>query len=212
MKRASILFAAVAAMLLVNSAFAQESAQKECCPDGQCPIAKAMDQLPKMTYMVGKEETCCNKSAEALAAKSNAPIHFVVAKKNYDNKEKAFTALVTETEKYVNAFITPCKCEASGTTKIAGQSCNCPVEAGKKAELVKAAADKVKMSYVVGKETCNCPNKAAALAKSSDSETHYVVGEQKTCCQMTARLNLAHAKYKAAVQALAAAEKPVMKK
>jgi hypothetical protein len=34
----------------------------------------------------------------------------------------------------------------------------------------------------------------------------YVIGEEKTCCNMTARLTLAKAKYKAAVTALVAAD------
>ncbi len=44
---------------------------------------------------------------------------------------------------------------------------------------------------------------AATLAKSSGAKKEFVVAGEKTCCEMTARLNLARAKYKAAVEALA---------
>ncbi len=160
-----------------------------------------------MTYKVGEEMPCCSESAAALAKKSEMPVHFVVGEKTYEAKEAAFTALVEQTESFVNDFVTPCKCEVSGTTKIAGKACNCPVEAGKTAELVSAAAKNVQMTYAVGEETCNCPTKAAEMAKTSGAKKEYVVAGEKTCCEMTARLNLARAKYKAAVEALVATQK-----
>ncbi len=58
------------------------------------------------------------------------------------------------------------------------------------------------MTYQVGEKTCNCPKQAASLAKQSDAETEYVVGDQKTGCELTARLNLARARYQAAVAAI----------
>lgn len=199
----AVLFAVVAAF---NVAYAQDAAQEKTECQGQCPIAKAMGDLPKMTYKVGEEMTCCSESAAALAKKSEAPIHFVVGEKTFETKEAAFTSLVEQTEAYVNEFITPCTCEVSGKTTVAGKSCNCPVEAGSRAELVKTAAAKVQMTYAVGEETCNCPTKAAEMAKASGSKKEFVVAGEKTCCEMTARLNLARAKYKAAVEALVAAE------
>ncbi len=201
----SNLFAMLAVACLVSFAVAQEESSEKC--EGQCPVAAAMNELPKMTYKVGEEATCCSESAAALAKKHDMPVHFVVGEETFEAKEAAFTSLVEQTEAYVNAFITPCSCEVSGTTKIAGKACNCPVEAGKRTELVKAAAEKVHMTYMVGEKACNCPNQAAALAKANNEEKVFVVGEAKTCCEMTARLNLAHAKYKAAVEALAASTK-----
>jgi hypothetical protein len=206
MKLMSTLAAIMAIVCCATFVNAQEMAAKkptaEC--QGECPITKAMGQLPKMTYKVGTESTCCSESAAALAKKSSEPIHYVVGKQTFETKDKAMASLVETTEAYVSTFITPCKCDVSGSTKIAGKACNCPVEAGKTAELVKAAASKVSMSYVVGEKSCNCPKEAAALAKNSKAKTEFVVAGEKTCCEMTARLNLAHAKYKAAVEALAA--------
>lgn len=205
--------------------FAQETTKTAQCKDGKCPatqckdgecqdgkcsdcpIAKAMEALPKMTYQVGEESTCCSKSAATLAKKHNKPIHFVVAKKTYDNEQKAFASLVETTESFVNEFVTPCKCDVSGVTKIAGEACNCPVQAGKHTELVKAAVGKVKMTYAVGEKTCSCPMEAAKLAKNTNAKKEFVVAGEKTCCEMTARLNLARAKYKAAVSAMVAAKK-----
>ncbi len=199
-----VMLAVVATFQVVS---AQEAMQEKTECQGQCPIATAMGDLPKMTYKVGEEMTCCSESAAALAKKSEMPVHFVVGEKTYEAKEAAFTALVEQTESFVNDFVTPCKCEVSGTTKIAGKACNCPVEAGKTAELVSAAAKNVQMTYAVGEETCNCPTKAAEMAKTSGAKKEYVVAGEKTCCEMTARLNLARAKYKAAVEALVATQK-----
>ena len=183
--------------------------EKTCCDKegscSTCPVSIAMAKLPKMTYKVGTEATCCSKAAGEMAKKASAPIHYVVGKKVFEEKEKAYVSLVESTEAMVKEFMTPKKCEKSGTTTIAGESCGCSVMAGKKAELVKAAADKVTVSYKVGKETCNCPTHAGELAKKSGEKMTYVVAGEETCCSMTARLNTARAKYKAAVQALVAA-------
>jgi len=165
-------------------------AKAECCKEGQCPVETAMAKLPKMTYRVGTENTCCADSAAKMAE---------------EKKAEAYTSLVEQTETMVNKFVTPCKCETSGTTTIAGASCKCPVEAGKKTELVSAAIKDIKMSYTVGEETCNCPTKASEMAKAAKTEMKYVVAGESTCCSLDARHKLAVAKYKAAVKALAVA-------
>ena len=207
MKIKSTVFALMAVACCVSISMAQETEQKpaaEC--EGTCPVAAAMDELPKMTYKVGEEVTCCSESAAALAKKAELPVQFVVGEETFEAKEVAFTSLVEQTEAYVTDFLTPCACETSGTTTIAGKACSCPVQAGARTELVKAAADKVTMTYAVGEKACACPNEAAALAKSSGEAKVFVIGEAKTPCELTARLTLAQAKYKAAVQAVVASE------
>lgn len=177
-----------------------------------CPVSAAMAKLPKMSYAVGEESTCCADSAKALAEKAKLPIKYVVGDKKFDDNEKAFVSLVEQTEAAVNKFVTPSTCEKSGTHSVAGKSSSCSVEAGKNAELVKAAVDKIQMTYVVGKETCTCAAMAGEKAEKSGEKVSFKVGDEEgTCCSMTARLNLAKAKYKAAVQALLAAEKPAQK-
>lgn len=219
MKFRSAVFALIATVSFIGFAQAQSAAKPsetqqakmaekemvektEC--NGACPIATAMKELPQMTYKIGEESTCCSESAAKLAKQHSLPIHYVVGKTTFEKKDEAYTSLVTKTESFVNDFITPCKCEVSGSTKIAGESCKCSVMAGEKTELVKGAVEKVKMSFMVGDKPVCCSHEADALAKSSEAEKFFVVGEEKTCCEKTARLNLARAKYKAAVQALAA--------
>lgn len=213
------LFTMLALLGFVAPAVAQE------CENGKCPLSKtsltsaqqeeacpvmtaALEKLPRMTYRVGEENTCCSESAAALASQHSLPVHFVVAEKTYEDKQAAYTALVTETESFVNEFVTPSKCEVSGKTSLAGQSCDCPVTSAKYAEQVKAAVNAVSMSYKVGDATCNCPNQAASMATKSDEKVEYVVGDQCTSCELTARMNLAHARYKAAVAAINQAMAP----
>ncbi len=171
----------------------------------ECPVSAALAKLPKMTYAVGTEKTCCSDQAKALAEQHKAPIQYVVADKSYDCPTAAMTALVEETETFVTAFTSPKKCEASGNTTIAGHAVACPVEAEKQTVLVSTAIENIKMEYEVAGVKANCSSCAATQAKEKSAPIEYVVGEQKTTCELTARLNLAHAKYKAAVQSLVAA-------
>ena len=179
----------------------------EECKAGGCPITAAMEKLPKITFTVSGESVCCEKSAEALAKKNDTHMHYVVGEKEYDSKTDAQLALVKATEEFVSKFAEPHTCKASGTVTLAGMKQHCEVSAGALAKKLKASMDEVQMSYMVGKEECHCPTSAAKLAKEAGVEKLFVVGKEKTSCEHTARLNLARAKYKAAVTVLAEAEK-----
>ena len=176
------------------------------CESGGCPIEAAMAKLPKMTYLVGTESTCCSHSAETLAAKHNAPVQFVVDEKTYDSKEDAMVALAETTESFVSTFASTHKCEASGTLTVAGMSTSCSVTAGKRAEMAKKAMDSVDMTYLVGTESCSCPMEAASIAKTSGEKQQFVVAGEKTESKVDARVRLAQAQYKAVVEALAKAD------
>ncbi len=219
---------ATAVVVLVGgSVVAQESCQqcpsstaaaKSCtaCPSSTvaanvdeeegCPVSAAMGHLPKMTYKVGTETTCCSDSAAALAKEHSAPVHYVVAEKTYEDKAEAYAAYVTVTEKFVDGYANVHTCETSGTVTVAGHTCDCPVTAANTSKLVKAAMDKVTMAYKIGEEECHCPTQAGEIAKTSGEAVEYVVGESCTSCEMTAKVNLAHAKYKAGVQAYVASQ------
>jgi hypothetical protein len=166
----------------------------------------AMAKLPKMSYLVGTESTCCSMSAEALAEKHEAEIQYVVGDETFESKEDAMLGLAEATETFVSTFASTHKCEASGTLTVAGKSMSCSVMAAKRAEVAKEAMDKVEMTYLVGTESCSCPMKAASLAKTTGEDKHFVIDGEETCCSIDARVRLAQAKYKAAVEALAKAD------
>ena len=105
------------------------------------------------------------------------------------------------TEKFVAEFAEPKKCEETGKVKVCGKELCCETMAGETATVAKTAMEKVAMTYLVGEKECSCPNEAATLAKDSGNPTVFVVAGETTCCNVQARLNLARAKYKAAVVA-----------
>ena len=170
------------------------------CKD--CPITAAMKALPQMIFVVGEEKTGCPKAAAELAQKSSAPIHYAVGDKSFDNESDAKLALVEATEQFVAAFAEPKVCKESGKVSIAGKELCCENVAAQTAAVAKAAMDKVAMTYLVGEKECHCPVEAEKLAKDSGDPTIFVVAGESTGCNVTARLNLARAKYKAAVMAL----------
>ena len=185
-----------------KSATAKCDASK-CESDCACAISKAMAALPKMTYKVGEEETCCADSAAALAKEHDTHIHYVVAKKEFDSKDEAMVELAAVTTKFVDDFATPHTCDVSGKTSVCGKSMSCKVSAGEMAKVAKEAMSTVAMTFKVGDEECSCPSKAADLAKTKGAKKEYVVGGETTCCSVDAKIKLAHAKYRAAVEALA---------
>jgi len=172
------------------------------CKD--CPIAAAMKALPQMTYMVGEEKTCCPKAAAELAQKSSAAIRYTVGDKTFDKEAEAKAALVESTEQFVAAFAEPKVCKESGKITVAGKEQSCSQTAAATAAVAKAAMDKVQLTYLVGEKECHCPNEAAKVAEESGQPTVFVVAGQSTGCSVSARLNLAIAKYKAAVAAVTA--------
>lgn len=206
MKKFLVTFVALACLqstLLAEAPVAEKECATEC---SACPVSKAMEALPKLTYKVGDEETCCDQAAAKLAKESEGHIHFVVAGKEYHAKDKAMLALASTTEKFVKEFATPHKCDVSGKTTVCGNSMDCEVSAGALAKKAQAAMKSVSLAYQVGDEKCSCPNAAAALAKESGKEKTFVIGEESTCCEIDARIKLAHAKYAAAVKAIQPSE------
>ena len=179
-----------------------------CLECQQCPVAKAMDALPQLVYRIGDETTTSPVQAGRIAGKTKHKIEFVVADKVFNEETKAFAALVETTEKFVGDFAKPHKCDVSGTTTVAGKSLRCDVAAGEVATLVKKAMDDVKVTYLVGEETVCCADTAKALAEESGEKVVQLVAGQKCGgCSTTTRLNLARAKYKAAIEALLAVDK-----
>jgi hypothetical protein len=168
-----------------------------------------MKALPQMTYLVGEEKTCCPTTAAELAKKSNTTMHYVVNGKTFDCETAATLALTEATEQFVAAFATPKVCQESGKVTVAGKELCCQNMASQTAAVAKAAMDKVEMTYLVGEKECHCPTEADKLTKETGDPTVFVVaGQEPTCCNVTARLNLARAKYRAAVVAVTQSESP----
>ena len=210
MRMRSLLAAVLVVAVSVSTAQAEEVC-KDAASCKACPIETAMKKLPAITYKVGTQDVCCELSAEKLAKELKEPVIYVVGKEQLKDKSAALTHLVKATEKFVADFATPHKCNVSGTTTIAGQELACSIAARETTKLVKAAMDKIQLTYVVGDEKCQCPLQAASLAKASGKATRYEVAGKTSSCALSSRLSLAQAKYKAAVQALVKANAPKAK-
>ncbi len=186
---------------------AEEAATKVAatCPAGAatCSVTAGLEKLPKLAYMVGEESICCSEMAKAKAKETGAKLVYLVGTKKFEDETTAFTGLVEETEKFVDQFSKPQECKVSGAISIGGQECSCSVMAGEIAQNIKKAMDTVAVSYKVGEKACSCPVEAKATAKSTGLKMLFVVKEEATECEQTARLNLAKAKYQAALVAMA---------
>lgn len=175
----------------------------KCSADSAgCSITAGLAKLPKLEYRVGEEALCCEESAKAFATSSGKKLVYLVGKEKFECPTQAFSSLVEQTEKYVADFAAPKTCNVSGTTTIAGECLSCSVKAGEVAAKVKKAMDSVAISYKVGDKVCNCPVEAKAIATEKKTKPLFVVDKEETECEMTARLNLARAKYKAALVAI----------
>ncbi|MEO1615859.1 MAG: hypothetical protein AAFV88_08435 [Planctomycetota bacterium] len=142
-------------------------------------------------------------TATKLASTHGKAVRYAVGKQSFDEKGAAYDALIAQTEGMLASFTTPAKCAKSGMTTVAGESCGCPIEAGKIAARVKAATKNITVAYRVGSEECDCPKASAAMAKKAGVERTFLVGDVETTCPKTARLAYARARYEAAAKAAA---------
>ncbi len=197
------------------------SAKADGCPkSAMCD--KTLASMPKLMYRVGEKELCCPTGAGEEAKTSGKPIQYVVAGEVFAGEGDAKVKLASAVETFNTDLLT--------MQFSAGSECfKCPVtaeEAAKKAgavvkyraagvdfdskekamqalEAAKKAAGEVKLAAFVGDKEFGCCVEAGQVAKASGKEVTYVVGDQKTCCEITGKLNFAMAKAKAIVSAAA---------
>ena len=196
---------------------------------GGCKVTEKVNtvlaSMPSMKFKIGSETTSCCQSAAALAKKHNKPIEYVVGDKAFKTEGEATLHLASLVEKQVEdmkvvhyvaggtdyhcpktAAAEAKKARAKLTYRVGGVDFTNQAKAEKASVLASEKLGEVKMSYKVGKNSFCCDRMAGVKAKETGKNTLYVVGEEKTGCSVTARLNLARAKYKAAIQALVKAE------
>jgi hypothetical protein len=190
----------------------------------------AASGAPLMQYKVGDRTTFCPKqAAEWSKAKDDLKVRYVVNETEYTDKAAALQAYQTALDEYlpklsavryaVGDKCVACPLEAASLAKETGSTVHYRVasftfadraQANQAAEAARAAADNVKMTYVVGGKEYTCDKEAqhscqakggAATAKKCE----YKVGEMKTCCETTAKVELTSARIIAAYQALALA-------
>lgn len=179
-------------------------AKSEC---DACPIAKAMEALPKMSYIIAGEASACAKSA-STAAEAGKEVKYVVAGKELCCPTTAKDNHIQSVETFVSTFASTHTCDASSKTYVGNKGYDCNQHASTVAAVAKKAMDGVKTVHLVGDKEICCPNAASEAAEKKGTTVTYVVAEEKTQCAKTNRMNVAVAKYKAAIQAIAQAEAP----
>lgn len=169
-------------------------------------IETILASFPKMTYKVGGLETCCFKSASTKAASTGGKMKFLVDGKSYETRGKAEVALAGLTTEKVNEMarvqfvagnkcykcpITAAKIAKDGKAKVkyrlAGFDFDDQDQAGKVATKVQAAMSGIKMTYMSEGKPVICLKSCKAAGK----KVTYVVGDQETQSEESAKLMLA---------------------
>lgn len=173
-------------------------AASECA---SCPVTAAMGDLPKISFVIAGKASTCSASA-AKASKEGKEVKYVVAKEEFCCPSAAQDAHVAAVENFVASFASTHACETSGKTFVGNKGYACGQHAAGVAAVAKKAMDSVTVAYLVeDKEFC-CPSAAGEAAKKEGASVTYVVAGEKTGCAKTNRMNLAVAKYKAAILAI----------
>jgi len=196
---------------------------QEACRDK----ALAAAGMPVMHYKVGDQTTCCPKTAGDLAAAQDAPIRYVVNDAEYADKTEALGTYAKVLDDYLGTLTTvryavgekcvACPMAATALAKDSGETVKYRVAAftfadqaaaEKAAKTARAASEKVVMTMVVdGQETKCAATAKKTCDKSADNATagktcEYRVGDTKTCCAATAKVEFTKARIEAAQRAL----------
>lgn len=190
--------------------------------DGGCPIGKKINamltSMPSMKYRVGDEVTGCSKSAEAMATKGGT-LQYVVGDENFASKGEAMVKLTALIEAEVVKmqtvqFVAGGKCHACPMTakniakankaKIAYRVGGVDFESKDTASAVlvsiKKATSDMSLAYKVDGKTYKCSKTAGAKCKASKAKLTYLIGDEETGCETTAKLKNAERKYRKIVE------------
>ena len=210
----TITLAILSGISLIGMPFALAEAKEKCektCKLAEksdceaCPVTTAMKALPKISFVIAGEASTCAKSAETAKA-AGKEVKYVVAGKELCCAKMAKDAHVEAVETFVGKFASAHTCDTSGKTYVGNKGYACSQHASTVAAAAKKAMEGVKVSHIVADKEYCCPDKAGKAAKEAGAKVTYAVADEKTTCAKTSRMNVAVAKYKAAVQAIAKLE------
>jgi hypothetical protein len=188
----------------------------------------AASGAPLMQYKIGERVTRCPKqAAEWTKAKNDLPVRYIVNATEYTDYGAALQAYQAALEERlaqmssvryaVGNQCVACPLEAASLAQQTGSTVKYRVasftfadraQANRAAEAARAAADKVRMTYAVDGKKCAGDKEARHSCRPNGDETaaktcEHKVGETKTCCETTAKVELTSARIIAAYQALA---------
>ena len=203
---------------------AKEAKSAAHCTVGAKAAAGKRLNMPAMQYVVGEKRTQCSDEAAKLAKAGEKTIRFVVADKTFAEEGEAkkaytkvldeFLANMTRVQFAVGDECTACPLTAKSIAekkgakvryRLASYTFDDKAKADKIAKLALDAAEKVQLTLAVGTESYQCPVTAKEAAQSAGKKLEYCVGEKRTACQVTAKVELAKAKINAANAVIAKA-------
>jgi hypothetical protein len=115
-------------------------------------VTEVMSSLPRMTYKVGDVETPCCKTAHEAAAKSEAPIQYVVAGETFASRESAMDRLAEEIQQELPKL-------ARVSHVVDGEAIGCAQSAAK------LASDKnTQVKHTLAGVAFDCPQHAQTVA------------------------------------------------
>lgn len=196
-----------------------------CDGSAKTPAVSLVSFMPKMTYNVAGENTCCPKAAAAMASEKHDQIHYVVNNVSYDTKAEAMGAHMKQLNAYMMDLVriqyavdgecvacpTAAKelasaCESKKMQYKVGPATFDSAEAAIAASVMAYnAAHNVSMTYAVGDETTTCSVSAKEMAQKANCSVEYVVNGQRTNCAKTAGYLKTVASVESALKALEAA-------
>ncbi len=188
-----------------------------------CPIAKKVQALlasmPSMKYRVNGEVTGCSKSAESMAKKAQKPIEFLVGEDVLTDRGEAIVRLTALLDKEAETlqsmqFVAGGKCHRCPVTaksvarksktalayRVGGVDFEKKEGAERALASIRDALADVRMEYKVDGKTFGCSKMAGAKCKEAGKKMTYVIGDEETGCQTTAKLKLAETKVRKIVE------------
>ncbi len=182
-----------------------------------------IEKLPKLTYKIGEEKTCCAKMAAGVAEKSGKPVQYVVGEEVFSTEADARVKLTTLLEQEAEAMqamqyavgndcmrcpMTAKKAAQEKQGKVAyrvgGVDFDSEPKAQKAVELVAEAAGNAKLSYKVDGQSFCCDKMAGVKVKETGKPMTYVVAEQEVQSEGEAKLLLTQTKIRLIVETAAA--------
>lgn len=211
-----------AAVTTVANAEGGESCTATCDGSAKASGVSLVSYMPKMTYNVAGADTCCPKTAAAMAKEKNDHVHYVVNNVSYDSKAEAMGAHAKQLNTYmmdivriqyaVNGECVACptaakemasSCESKTMQyKVGPATFDCAEKAIAASVMAYNAAQKVNMTYAVGDEMTTCTVGAKDMAKKANCSVEYVVNGQRTNCVKTAGYLKTVASVESALKAL----------
>jgi len=201
---------------------------KTASKDSGCPIAKRVHavraSMPAMRYRVGEEVIGCSKRAAFMAEKADKPMQYLVGEETFAGKTEAVVRLAALLEEeaeslqsvqfVVNGETHHCPktartvAEKSRTTvayRVGGFDFASKEEAEKALASIHEALGNVSLAYDVGGKSYHCGQTAAAKSEETGKKITYVIGDEETSYEKSAKLKLAETKVRTIVETAAAA-------